>query len=314
MVRMGKRVLVTGGAGFIGSELCARLLAKGARVTCLDNFSSGRREFIAPFAKSARFRLVRGDLLNPSDIRKAVSGCAEVYHMAANPDVRLGEADTRVHFEQNVLATFNLLEEMKSAEAKRLTFASSSVVYGVAKKMPTPEDYGPLLPVSLYGASKLACEALVSAYADNFGFQAAIVRYANVIGRHAHGVTRDFRRKLEQDPRKLEILGDGTQTKSYLHVSDCVEATMLAARSARGVEAFNIGSADRLNVKDIAGIVSSEMGLKGVEYRFTGGAAWAGDVKVMLLSIRKMKALGWKPRYGSRQAVRKAVREMLGKE
>ncbi|MDD5317236.1 MAG: NAD-dependent epimerase/dehydratase family protein [Candidatus ainarchaeum sp.] len=309
-----ERILVTGGAGFIGSELCARLLARGNEVVCFDNFSSGKEEFIAPMMKNKKFKLIRGDMLKPAEVARALGGCRAVIHLAANPDVRLGQSDTRVHFEQNVVATFNLLEAMKAGGQEHIVFASSSVVYGAAKVMPTPEGYGPLLPVSLYGASKLACEAMVSAYSDNFGFSATLLRYANVIGRHAHGVTRDFRMKLEKDPSRLEILGDGTQTKSYLHVSDCVEATILAAENTEKVEAFNVGSEDKLNVKDIADIVSGEMGLRGVKYEFTGGQAWKGDIRLMLLSIEKMGKLGWKPRMGSREAVQKAVREMLGKE
>ena len=311
----GKRIFVTGGAGFIGSELCAKLLEKGNEVTCFDNFSSGNEEFIAGIRSNPKFTVVKGDMLKVRELRNALRGCETVIHLAAIPDVRLGQSDTNVHFEQNVVATYNLLEAMKSQKKKELVFASSSVVYGVAKVMPTPEDYGPLLPVSLYGASKLACEALISAYADNFKMTAVMMRYANVIGRHAHGVTRDFKKKLEANPAELEILGDGTQTKSYLHLSDCVSGTILAAeKTESGVEPYNLGSEDRLNVRTIADIVSGEMGLSNVNYKFTGKQAWAGDIKVMLLSVEKIKKLGWKPTLNSEQAVRKAVREMLGKE
>ena len=311
----GRSALVTGGAGFIGSELCAALLKSGNRVTCLDNFSSGKMEFIAPFSGDPNFRLRCGDLLRPHDITRALSGCDIVFHFAANPDVRLGATDSRVHFEQNVLATYNLLEAVRESPARELVFASSSVVYGVPKVIPTPESYGPLHPVSHYGASKLACEGLISSYSHNFGIPSVLLRYANIIGRNAHGITRDFKRKLDLNPHELEILGDGTQAKSYLHVSDCVAGTLLAAEKVEhGVTAFNVGSEDQLNVRKIADIVCSEMGLSGVKYRFTGGEAWKGDVKVMLLSVAKLKKLGWKPAMNSEQAVRKAVREMLGKE
>ena len=315
-MRLGnKRILVTGGAGFIGSELCRALIEKGNEVVCFDNFSSGKNEFIEDLREEDGFKLIRGDLLNPADIKRALAGCETVFHFAANPDVRAAEKDTAVHFKQNIVATFNLLEGMKDSEARELVFASSSVVYGTPKTIPTPEDYGPLLPISLYGASKLSCEALISAYSDNFGFTSVILRYANIIGKNAHGVTRDFKQKLEANPRELEILGDGTQTKSYLHVEDCISATLLAAeKTEKGVEIFNVGSEDKLNVKTIADIVCSEMNLKDVRYRFTGKRAWMGDVKTMLLSIEKLKALGWRPRLNSEQAVRKAVREMLGKE
>ena len=310
-----KRVFVTGGAGFIGSELCARLLRMGNEVTCFDNFSSGSEEFIAGIRSNPKFILVRGDMLKPRELKKALKGADVVVHLAANPDVRLGESDSHVHFEQNIVATYNLLEAMKSLKIRNLVFASSSVVYGSAKVIPTPEGYGPLLPISLYGASKLACEALISAYSDNFGITSVMMRYANVIGRHAHGVTRDFKKKLEANPNELEILGDGTQTKSYLHLSDCIDGTLLAAeKTPKGVEQFNLGSEDKLNVKTIADIVSGEMGLKNVKYKFTGKLAWMGDIKIMLLSSGKVRALGWRPKLTSEQAVRKAVREMLGKE
>lgn len=311
----GKRVLVTGGAGFIGSELCARLLEKGSSVACFDNFSSGDEAFIAGITGDPKFTVLRGDMLKPKELRKALKGCEAVIHLAANPDVRLGQSDSRVHFEQNVVATYNLLEAMKDLKKKELVFASSSVVYGSAAVIPTPENYGPLLPISLYGASKLACEALISAYSDNFGITSVLCRYANIIGKHAHGVTRDFKKKLEANPNELEILGDGSQTKSYLHLSDCLDATILAAEKAeKGVEPYNIGSDDKLNVKTIADIVVSEMGLAGTKYKFTGKLAWAGDIKIMLLATDKIRSLGWKPKLNSEQAVRKAVREMLGKK
>lgn len=311
----GKRILVTGGAGFIGSELCARLLKKGNEVVCFDNFSSGKEEFIEKIRKDSKFTVIKGDMLKPRELKKALRGCDTVVHLAANPDVRLGQSDSHVHFEQNVVATYNLLEAMKDLKMKELAFASSSVVYGSAKIIPTPENYGPLLPISLYGASKLACEALISAYSDNFGITSAMFRFANIIGRHAHGVTCDFKRKLEASPNELEILGDGSQTKSYLHLDDCLDASILAIeRTEKGVEPWNIGSDDKLNVKTIADIVSSEMGLKNVKYKFGGGQAWAGDIKIMLLATEKIRSFGWKPKLNSEQAVRKAVRQMLGKE
>ena len=308
-----QRVLVTGGAGFIGSELCGRLLERGCEVVVFDNFSTGKAEYIESYRKNPRFTIIRGDMLKPAEVRGALEGCECVVHLAANPDVRAAEKDTKVHFEQNVVATFNLLEAMKELGTKELVFASSSVVYGVAR-VPTPEDYGPMLPISMYGASKLAAEGLISAYADNFGMSAVILRYANILGRHAHGVTRDFIMKLRANPRELEILGDGTQTKSYLLLEDCLDATILAAEKTNGVDVFNVGNEDWVNVRRIADIICEEMGLKGVSYRFTGKQAWMGDVKLMLLSIEKLKALGWRPKFNSEQAVRKAVRQMLGRE
>lgn len=309
-----KKILVTGGAGFIGSFFCGKLLQRNNRIRVFDNFSTGKEEYIAEYMKDERFSVMRGDMLHEEEVREAVKGMDMVIHLAANPDVRAAEKDTHIHFQQNIVATFNLLEAMKNEGVGELLFASSSVVYGNAAVMPTPEDYGPLLPISMYGASKLACEALISAYSDNFGITSTILRYANIIGKHAHGVTRDFIAKLRANPHELEILGDGTQTKSYLLVDDCVDASIFAAEHTERIEIFNVGSEDQLNVKRIADVICEEMGLKDVKYRFTGRQAWMGDVKLMLLSIEKLKALGWKPKYNSEEAVRKAVRSMLGKE
>jgi len=313
-----KRILITGGAGFIGSHLVDRLRENGNQVIVVDNLSSGKPENLERWLKDSQFSFVQEDLLKPIRILNLLSECETTFHLAANPEVRVGSVDPKVHYEQNITATFNLLEAIrKVGNVKKLVFTSSSTVYGEAEKIPTPEDYAPLKPISVYGASKLACEALITCYAYTYGFDAMIYRLANIIGTRAqHGVIYDFINKLAKNSKKLEILGDGTQTKSYLDVEDCIDA-MLTGVSKRNerVEIFNVGSEDQVNVREIADIVCEEMGLKNIEYVFTGGVddgrGWKGDVKVMLLSIEKIKGLGWKPMLNSRQAVRKTAKALL---
>jgi len=310
-----RSILVTGGAGFIGSHLVEGLLAEN-HVTVLDNFSSGKREFLALHQDNPNFRLIEADLLLPEALEKALTGVDMVFHLAANPDVKLGAQNTRVHLEQNVLATYNLLEAMRRCGVKKIAFTSTSTVYGEATKIPTPEDYGPLLPISLYGASKLACEAQISSYCHTFEMQSWIYRFANIVGeRGTHGVLVDFIRKLRENTGELEILGSGKQKKSYLEVKDCVQAMLHCVQHSNGqINLFNIGSEDSVDVTQIANIVSRQMGLTDVLYRYTGGMdgrGWKGDVKVMQLSIEKIKMLGWTPQGGSAQAILAAVKALL---
>ena len=240
--------------------------------------------------------------------------------MAANPEVRVSSINPEVHYKQNIVATFNLLEAIrKYGGIETLIFTSSSTVYGEASVIPTPEDYAPLEPISVYGASKLACEALIMGYAHSYGFNAVIYRLANVVGpRSEHGVIYDFFWKLKRNPKELEILGDGTQKKSYLYVKDCVEAMLIGLKSLdKRVEIFNVGSEDQVDVKKIAEIVVKEMGLNDVKFRFTGGVdegrGWVGDVKNMLLDVSKLKSKGWQARYNSEESVRLAIRSIVGK-
>ncbi len=315
MMLKNRSILVTGGAGFIGSHLVERLLLDN-EVTVLDNFSSGRIEFLEPYRDIPDFHLLTGDLMNPKILDNAVSGKDFIFHLAANPDVKLGSEDTHVHLEQNVLATYNLLEAMRKNDVRQMAFTSTSTVYGEAAQVPTPEDYGPLLPISLYGASKLSCEALISSYCHTFQMQSWIYRFANIVGeRGTHGVLVDFIRKLRENSGKLEILGSGKQRKSYLEVKDCVRAMIHAVEHSTGeVNVFNIGSEDSVDVTEIADIVVGQMGLDGVEYNYTGGIdgrGWRGDVKLMLLSIEKIKMLGWSPELGSARALEVAVKALL---
>ena len=312
------RALVTGGAGFIGSHLVDELMESGVKVVVLDNLSGGRLSNLSEWLKNSRFRFVMGDMLNPKDVENAVRGCEIVFHLAANPNVKIGAFNTRVDYEQNILATYNLLEAMrKSGECKRIVFTSTSTVYGEAEKKPTPEDYGPLKPISLYGASKLACEALISGFSHLFEFKSVICRLANIVGsRSRHGVIYDFINKLRNNPGTLEVLGDGTQRKSYLYVADCVEALIRVAEHAVDrVEIYNIGSEDSVDVKTIAEIVIEEMALKKVEIRYTGGVeggrGWKGDVKEMLLDTSKIRRLGWRPRLNSVGAIRQATIDLI---
>jgi len=315
------KILITGGAGFIGSHLTDHLMKAKCDVTVLDNLTSGSLKNIEPWLESGHFKLIEGDLKDPADIEGAIKRVELVFHLAANPEVRVGETDPTVHFQENLRATFNLLEAMrKSASAKILVFASTSTVYGEAETFPTPEDYGPLIPISTYGASKLGCEALAFSYAHTFGLRTLVLRLANVIGpRATHGVLFDFIKKLKANPRRLEILGDGNQKKSYLHVEDCVGAILhvtnsfLEGEDRTGV--YNVGSLDQITVRTIAEIVVDEMSLRGVEFVFTGevegGRGWRGDVKFMHLSVERLMKTGWKPKYNSEEAVRLAVRELL---
>ena len=312
------KVLITGGAGFIGSHLVDTLMKMDGRIVVLDNLSTGLEENIAHWIGRPRFTFIRGDLLNHQDIHKAINDCELVFHLAANPEVRIGAVDTRVDFEQNIVATYNLLEEIRKSKTERtIVFASTSTVYGDAKILPTPEHYGPLLPISLYGASKLTCESLISAYCNMFGIRGAIYRFANIVGsRSKHGVIWDFIHKLIKNPKLLEILGDGNQTKSYLLVDECIDAFLFGLEHAsQRVEIYNIGSEDQITATEIAKIVVEEMNLKDVKFNYTGevegGRGWIGDVKNMLLDISKLKKLGWKPKHNSAESVRIATRQIL---
>ena len=310
--------LVTGGAGFIGSHLVDFLMERGEEVHVLDNLSSGSLSNVDRWIDNKNFSLVIGDLLDVDAIGRAIKGCSTIYHMAANPEVRSSRASPQDHFEQNVLATFNLLEVIRlSGDVKFLTFASTSTVYGEANVVPTPETYGPLKPISLYGASKLASEALIASYANMYGFRCLLIRLANVIGsRSNHGVIYDFVQKLRSDPRKLVVLGDGSQSKSYLHVSDCIRGLVKCSEESQDkCVILNLGSEDRVDVLSIANIVVEAMSLSDVEISLTGGVdggrGWQGDVKLMQLDVEKVMSFGWNPLLNSYEAVKKTVMQNI---
>lgn len=312
-----KRVLVTGGAGFIGSHLVDRLCTDQVEVVVLDALTSGTLGNLETWSNSPYLNFVKMDLLDLEKLPKASSDCETVFHLAADPDVRSGSNNPRTHYKQNLVATFNLLEAIRKADSiKTLAFTSTSTVYGDANKIPTPEDYAPLKPVSVYGACKLASEALITSYAYTYGFNATIYRLANIVGpRSQHGIIHDFISKLGKNPKRLEILGDGTQTKSYLYVRDCIDAILVSVGKLKeGVEIYNVGSEDQANVAQIADIICEEMGLTDVEYYYSGGVdggrGWKGDVKIMLLNVEELKRLGWKPALNSCGAIRKTVKEV----
>jgi len=313
---MKSKIIVTGGAGFIGSNLVDKLLADGNEVKVIDNLSSGKMQFIEHHDQDPNFKLVKLDMLELEKLKIAIKGADMVYHLAANPDVRLGAENTRIHLEQNIIVTYNLLEAMRINNQKNLMFTSTSTVYGEASIIPTPENYGPLIPISLYGASKLACEALITSYCHTFEMRSWIFRFANIVGeRGTHGIIIDFINKLKENPKALEILGDGQQRKSYIHVSDCIDGILFAVNNSDEMaNIFNIGSTDTINSTEIGELIVKEMGLCDVKFTYTGGnRGWKGDVPKMLLSIDKLRKLGWNPSYNSKSSVIAATKSTLEK-
>jgi UDP-glucose 4-epimerase len=313
----GKKIFLTGGAGFMGSHLVDRLMKPQNKIIAFDNLSSGRLENIERWLRKSNFKFVQGDLLDRAMVETTIKDCELVIHLAANPEVAIGYEDTLIDLTQNVACTYNVLEAMrKSGAPSTILFTSTSTIYGDATILPTPEDYGPLMPISNYGASKLASEAFVSSYSHLYGMKAVIFRFANIVGLRGHGVVKDFIRKLKKNPKKLEILGDGSQKKSYLLINDCIDAFLhvLKSSTSETVSVFNIGSEDQIAVNKIADLIIEEMGLNNVKKVFgecVDGRGWHGDVKNMFLSINKLKNLGWRPTHNSEQSIRQATRQLL---
>jgi UDP-glucose 4-epimerase len=305
--------IVTGGAGFIGSHLVDALMRKGVTVTVVDNLSSGRVNNIKKWLSSPKFRFLQIDLLQ-LDNGKMLPKTDVIFHLAANAEVKLGADDPNIHYEQNIVATFKLLEAMRRIKQKFLVFASSSSVYGKPQVLPTPEDYGPLKPASVYGASKLAAEALISSYCETFGFEALVYRFANVVGaRSRHGVIYDLIKKLKRNKNRLEILGDGNQMRSFMTVNDCVGAMLHGLNAPpKSMEIFNVGSVDKMSIKTVAQTIVDEMKLKNVQFVFSckskDGTGWKGDVQEAYLSIAKLISTGWRPHKNSLEAVKMAVK------
>jgi len=312
-----QKILVTGGAGFIGSHLVEALINKGYSANVLDNLSSGHKRNLSGTLGGSNLNFLIGDCRSPADVKEALKKVNVVFHFAASPEVRLELANPKKCYEQNIEATYVLLQRIRKSNVESIVFASSSTVYGDATIMPTPECYGPLKPISVYGASKLACEALVSSYCYSFKKKGVIIRPANIVGpRATHGVIPDFIKKLQINPHELEILGDGKQTKSYLYVDDCIDAIIKAYESSEEeVTIYNIGSADQTDVSEMAKIIIEEMGSKDVKLKFSGGVdggrGWIGDVKNMLLDVNKLKSLGWKMELNSKEAARQAARDLV---
>ena len=316
------KIIITGVAGFIGSHLLDRIAnGNNKYIVGIDNLSNGSIKNIEHHMGKACFKFVNADLKKESNAWVETMKNADiVYHFAANPEVKLSAENPESSFQDNIVASFNVLEAMRKHDVKYLVFASTSTVYGDAEIIPTPEDYHPLRPISVYGATKLAVENLIHSYTALYGIRALILRFANIIGpRSNHGVIVDFINKLKKNPAELEILGDGTQRKSYLYVEDAVNAILHIVKHHMshgwGYEVYNIGSNDWVTVKEIADTVTRELGLRNVKYRFKpatpDGRGWPGDVKQMLLDTSKLRSTGWRPKYNSLEAVVKTVREIV---
>jgi UDP-glucose 4-epimerase len=299
------RYFVTGCAGFIGSHLTERLLARGHDVVGYDNFSTGRESFLEAARASPHFRLVRGDTLDPSTLAAAMTGTQLVFHCAANADVRFGLARPRRDLEQNTIATHNVLEAMRSTGVHRIAFTSTGAVYGDASVIPTPEDAPCPIQTSLYGASKLAAEGLITAYCTGFGFQGYIFRLVSMLGeRYTHGHVFDFYAQLRIDPGRLRVLGDGHQRKSYLYVQDCIEAMLLAVEHAdERINLFNLGGDDYCEVRQSIEWICEALGITPV-LEFSGGErGWSGDSPFIHLDSGRIRALGWRPSLPLRESV-----------
>jgi len=310
---MSLRYFVCGGAGFIGSHLVDALVSRG-RVTVYDNFSLGRREFLSHHDPGV-VCVIEGDLLDADRLRRAMAGHDAVFHLAANSDIRVSGEDPSVDLHQGTVATFNVLEAMRSNGINRLVFSSSSAVYGESAPLPLREDAGPLMPISFYGASKLAGEGLISAFCNRYSMRAWVFRFGNIVGpRATHGVILDFVRKLEGDPRRLEILGDGRQSKPYLHVADCIEGMLHGLdRADDALNLFNLACSGATSVATIAEAVVEAMDLTNVEFCYTGGdRGWPGDVPQVRLDSSRMAGIGWSASITSDEAVRRAAGEIVG--
>jgi len=303
------RWLVTGAAGFVGSHLVDRLLDDGHEVTGYDNLSTGRLEFLEGAGRNDRFRLIRGDILDPAPLRDALHGCDGVAHLAAHADVRFGTQHTRADLDQNVIGTWSVLEAMRDAGVRRIALASTGAIYGDTAVFPTPERAPFPVQTSLYAASKLAAEAYVQAYCEGFGFQAVIVRLVSVLGeRYSHGHVFDFVKQLREHPERLDVLGDGRQRKSYVDVGDCVRAMALALREARApVEIFNVGSDETMTVDESIGFITARLGVEPRIAHGGGERGWPGDNPLILLDCSRIRALGWQPRSSIRDAVERTV-------
>jgi len=308
------RVLVTGGAGCIGSDLAAALLERGDQVLVIDNFSSGKLEHIEPMRGHPDFRFLEGNLEDMAVVESAMGGVEMVYHMAANPDVKFVDGDaTDKDLRQNLICTYNVLEAMRRTGCRRIAFSSTSAVYGISPVQPIPESAFFPAPISLYGATKLGCESLICAFQSLFDRQAWIFRFANIVGpkvrKRGRTVIGDFVTRLLENPRRLTILGDGNQAKSYLLADECIEGMLFVVDHAREpLNIYNLGCADSLQVRRIADMVVEALGLSGVEYEFTGGeGGWPGDVPRFRLDPSKLNRLGWTAHHNSEEAVRIAI-------
>jgi UDP-glucose 4-epimerase len=299
------KAFVTGAAGFIGSNLVDRLLADGHEVTGFDNFSTGCAEFLEKARPCPRFRLIEGDLLDYDAVARAVAGSDFVFHLAANADVRFGPDHPRKDLEQNTMATSNVLEAMRAAGARKIAFSSTGSVYGEPEVFPTPETAPFPVQTSLYAASKLAAEGMISAYAAAYGFQAWIFRFVSILGeRYTHGHVFDFYKQLLEHPDGLNVLGDGHQRKSYLYVQDCANAILTAtAQSSGPVNIFNLGTDEYCEVNDSIGWISERLGVQPLRQYAGGKRGWVGDSPFIFLDCSRIRALGWRPTLTIREGI-----------
>lgn len=313
-----KRFFIVGGAGFIGSHFTDRLLVDPLTeaVTVYDNFSSGREWHYAKHVADPRFTVVRGDVKDLPQLRRAMDGHYVVIHLASNPDIARAASEPDIDFREGTYLTARVLEAMRQSSPKRILYASGSGIYGEIGLTEADEDFGPLIPASTYGASKLAGEGLISSYCHMFGLTACVFRFANVVGpRQTHGIGFDFVRALRHDPKRLRILGDGTQSKSYIHVDDVVAAVLCAHESTRAAfRAYNVATGDYITVRAIAELACECIGLdpRQVMFEFTGGdRGWKGDIPIVRLNTDRIRSLGWKCRRSSRQALTDSMLAMI---
>jgi UDP-glucose 4-epimerase len=309
----GRRWLVVGGAGFIGGHVVARLLAEPEveRVTVFDNFTSGREEHLARSSDDPRLTVVRGDVKDLQALVDAAGGHEVAVHLASNPDIARAATEPSIDFDEGTLLTHHVVEAMRRASVELILYASGSGVYGDIGDIEADEDRGPLVPISTYGASKLAGEALIAAYGFMFGLRGRVFRFGNVVGPlQTHGVGLDFVRALIADPTRLPILGDGSQSKSYIHVDDVIEAMLVASAADGSFGAFNVATGDYVTVAEIADLAVEVVGLEpgSVRYEYAGGTrGWKGDVPIVRLSIERIRNLGWSPTRSSREALRESM-------
>ncbi len=308
-----KSIFITGGAGYIGSHLVDRLVGMN-KVTVYDNLSSGKIEFIKQHFGKGNFNFIQCDLLNFVKLKKTIKGHDVIFHLAANPEARAGIENTKLDLEQETIATYNILEAMRLNNIRQIAFSSSGCIYGETPVIPLPEDYAPLLPISLYGAAKLACEALISAFCHIFKMQGWIFRFANIVGpRATHGVIFDLVNKLKKNRWELGVLGDGTQEKPYLHVQECIDGMIFGFNNSNSwINVFNLGCDSSTDVRTIAEMVVGEMGIKNVQIKYKGGErGWPGDVPQVRFSTERINKLGWKASMTSNEAVARGVKEIV---
>ena len=312
------KTLITGGAGFIGSHLADKLVSLGNEVIIIDNFSSGSMDNIRHLLKNPNVTVKKLDLKDHSKVLEEVRDIDIIFHFAANPEVRVSTTHPRIHFQENIVTTFNILEAMRINNIGKLVFASSSSVYGEPENIPVDES-APIKPASVYGASKAACENLIYTYTRLYNINAVILRYANVIGpRLRHGVIYDLLMKIKKDRSQLEVLGDGTQVRSYIYIEDAVEATLKTAENMKQeYEVYNIASEDWITVNDIIEQIKKQLNLNNLKIMYKPvlhGVGWPGDVKKIALDITKIKKIGYKPKYKSIKAVENTIKSIVKEE